>query len=207
MKIILTYYGHSCFIIDIDGYKLAFDPYADYVPGYKSLSITANEALCSHGHDDHCYLDAVNFEQPEMNRPFTVTEIKSFHDPEEGKLRGENIIRIIDAGGCRIAHFGDIGCHPNADQMKLLENLDVALVPVGGTYTFDASETKALMDELKPRVIVPMHYRLGKYGFNVLSELNEFTKLYDQVNYVNKQSMALDKSMQGVYVLDFESAE
>ncbi len=207
MTITLAYYGHSCFVVDFDGYKVAFDPYDESVPGYKPLNISANEVLCSHEHFDHHYLDAVTMTHSNEGRPFSLTEIESFHDPEEGRLRGKNTIRILDAGGFRIAHFGDIGCRPSLKQMELLGNLDAALIPIGGTYTLDANEAKALMDELRPKTIIPMHYRLGQYGFDVLEPLDDFTKLYDHVNYVDSKSLTIDKSMQGVYVLDFASED
>lgn len=200
----ITYYGHSCFTVDCDGYKIAFDPYDGHVPGYAPLSIAANEVLCSHEHADHNYVQAVTLESAGATRPFTLTEIHSFHDPEEGKLRGTNIIRILEADSLRIAHFGDIGCHPTLKQMELLGNLDVAMVPVGGTFTLDAKQQKSLMDELRPRVIIPMHYRLGKFGFDVIAELSDFTKLYSNVNNVGIQSLVIDKSLSGVYVLNFE---
>ena len=35
---------------------------------------------------------------------------------------------------------------------------DIALVPVGGTYTMDAREAAALVNALKPAVAIPEHY-------------------------------------------------
>ena len=65
-------------------------------------------------------------------------------------------------------------------------------MPVGGTYTLTAEQSKALMDELAPKVVVPMHYRLGKYGFPELTTLEDYTKLCDVVVEVGSNSVELE---------------
>ncbi len=180
----LTYYGHSCFILDCDGYKIALDPFHE-VPGYDSYTIEANEILPSHDHFDHNFADAVKLSPAKRPEGLKITEIHSFHDPEGGALRGTNILRIFEYKGVRIMHAGDIGVHPTPEQTELMKNLDVLLIPTGGTFTFDEKESKAFAEEIGAKVIVPMHYRNGKYGFPEISTLEDFTKQYDCVNYVS----------------------
>ena len=60
MSITITWHGHSCFSVSADGYSIVLDPYApDSVPGLPPLSLSASQVLCSHGHSDHGYTDAV----------------------------------------------------------------------------------------------------------------------------------------------------
>ncbi len=178
---IITYYGHSCFTLESQGFRIAVDPYRDYVPGYDKLELEANEVYCSHGHDDHSWVQAVALRCGGGSSPFTVTEIAGFHDDVSGAKRGPNMMRVFEAEGLRVAHLGDIGCMPPEEDLAKLKGLDACLVPVGGFYTIDAKQAKALMDELKPRVIVPMHYRLGQYGFAEIGELSAFTRQYPTV--------------------------
>ena len=42
--------------------------------------------------------------------------------------------------------------------MKELKNLDVALVPIGGTFTMDVEEAAEFVNEVKPKYVVPIHY-------------------------------------------------
>ena len=49
------------------------------------------------------------------------------------------------------------------------------MIPVGGYYTIDAGEAQAVVDAVRPRVVIPMHYRQGSVGFPELGELSEFT--------------------------------
>lgn len=61
---------------------------------------------------------------------------------------------IITLGGKRIYHAGDTDAIP---EMKKL-SVDVALLPIGGTYTMTAEEAAGIANEFKPKVVVPMHW-------------------------------------------------
>ena len=110
--------------------------------------------------------------------PFTLTELATFHDDRRGALRGPNTIRILEACGLRVAHFGDLGCTDlTPEQEAALTGLDAAMIPVGGFFTIGPAEAKALADRLRPRVLIPMHYREGGVGLPMIAELSDFLKL------------------------------
>ena len=123
-KLKLTWHGHSCFTLEENGYSIVLDPFEDgYVPGFGPLRLTADAVFCSHGHNDHNAAQCVEIRKDAASKknPFSVTEIRSWHDDAQGTKRGENIIRIFDDGECRVAHMGDIGCMPTAEQKELLK--------------------------------------------------------------------------------------
>lgn len=113
----------------------------------------------------------------------SASTIDTFHDPEGGALRGTNTIHILEAGGLRLAHFGDIGCPLTPQQREALSGLDVALIPVGGFYTIGPEEAKALMREISPKITVPMHYRMGDVGLPAIAELDDFLSLVGHYIY------------------------
>ena len=94
----ITYYGHSCFVLESGGYKLALDPYDSMVPGYGDLNIEANKVYCSHGHMDHANVAAVRILGADRPSPFVVTEVEVPHDDAGGSKRGFNFIRIFRKG-------------------------------------------------------------------------------------------------------------
>ena len=49
---------------------------------------------------------------------------------------------------------------------------------MGGYYTIDAPTAKAVAEQLRPRVIIPMHYRFGSRGLPVIGTVEDFTSLY-----------------------------
>ncbi len=61
---------------------------------------------------------------------------------------------VIDTDGLIIYHAGDTD---RIDEMKGLKG-DVALLPIGGTYTMDANEAALAASDIRPGVAVPMHY-------------------------------------------------
>lgn len=176
----LIWNGHSCFTLSTADGTLVLDPYLDgSVPGYAPLKLVADAVYCSHEHRDHGGRDRVALSGTAAN--VAVEEIATFHDPEKGALRGPNTIRIFSAEGLRVAHLGDLGCELEPAQKKRLTGLDAVLIPVGGHFTIDARQAKALVDEIKPRVVVPMHYRSPDFGYDVIGPAEDFLALCDNV--------------------------
>ncbi|MBQ5953207.1 MAG: ATP-binding cassette domain-containing protein [Lachnospiraceae bacterium] len=74
---------------------------------------------------------------------------KKFHPKENGWLG-----YIVTMGGLRYWIAGDTD--DNEDIRKI--SCDIALVPVGGTYTMTAEEAAAVVNAIRPKFAVPMHY-------------------------------------------------
>lgn len=188
----LRWHGHACFSLTCQNFTVVFDPYEDnYVPGFAPLDLEADLVLCSHQHNDH---NAAHLVRPRSGgkNPFHITTIDTFHDPEGGALRGTNTIHILEAGGLRLAHFGDIGCPLTPQQREVLSGLDAALIPVGGFYTIGPQEAKALMREISPKITVPMHYRMGDVGLPAVAELDNFLALVGNYVYHPGNSLTIN---------------
>ena len=171
----LTYLGHACFALEAEGYRVLLDPYEpNYVPGLGRLEISANMVLCSHEHHDHGWKEGIPMPLAEVPCPFTVQQMHVFHDDQMGSLRGLNTIHIVEYNGIRVAHLGDLGHDLDDGQIEELGKLDAVLIPVGGTYTLDCQQASDLADRLQVKTIIPMHYRRGDIGFDVLQTLQEF---------------------------------
>ena len=170
---IITWLGHASFMLESGGYRIVLDP-CKGVPGVTDTACEAEAVYCSHGHFDHCYTDEIRLTEGKIS-PFTVKEIAAFHDEENGAKRGTNTIRLLTAEGVTVAHMGDLGHQLSEAQLSAMGTVDLLLLPVGGTYTVDSAGAKAVCDAVKPRVVIPMHYRRGDMGFDVLQTAEEFT--------------------------------
>ena len=178
----LTWLGHSCFFVQTADGSVVFDPYSDnYVPGYGIIRVTADGVFCSHDHRDHGHAESVTLSGVPLAARMDVVD--TFHDEKQGSLRGLNKIHILHAEGMRIAHLGDLGHMPEGEAMDALRGVDALLIPVGGYYTIDAATAKALADACGARVVIPMHYRLGKLGYDVIAELSDYTDRCGDVIY------------------------
>ena len=183
----LTWLGHSCFAVESGGYRVVLDPY--YVESYPPLHTSANEVLCSHHHRDHDFVEAVEL-TPRGGSPFTVETVQAFHDDQGGALRGTNTIHVLAAEGLRVVHLGDLGHELSGEQLAPLRSCDALLIPVGGFYTIDAETARRVADAIAPRVIVPMHYRHGSHGYDVIATAEDFLRLYpaDEVHCLDGSS-------------------
>ncbi len=187
----ITWIGHSCFKIEEDGYAIIIDPYEKgYLPGLLPVNECADEVLCTHEHGDHNGRGEVKLKEGNKRNsksPFTVEILDTFHDEVEGAKRGKNKIFLISDGKQKIAHFGDLGCEPTPEQKAKLTALDWIFVPVGGYFTIDGKQAADLMKELKPKHIIPMHYRNDQagIGFEAISEVTAFTEQMDSVMQID----------------------
>ena len=175
----LTWLGHACFLVEQEGYTILLDPYTG-VEGYPPLmarGLAVHKILCSHDHFDHNAVDQAAL-LPEAPCPFAIHTVETFHDGQGGALRGRNTIHILSAGGVSVAHLGDLGHPLSAQQLAEIGPLDVALIPVGGTYTLDAKGAKAVCEALKPKCVIPMHYRHAPYGLPNVGGVEEFLALW-----------------------------
>ena len=51
------------------------------------------------------------------------------------------------------------------------------MLPVGGFYTVGPKEAQAIVEAISPRVVIPMHYRSDRFGFDVLGTVEEFLEI------------------------------
>ena len=204
-QIDIAYCGHACFLLDVNGYRIVLDPYADgSIPGLPKLKLDAEAVYCSHGHHDHNYVEAVRLTGIDKTAPYTLEEIVTPHDDQNGKLRGMNTVRIFNFEGLRVAHLGDLGCYPSEELLKKLQFADCLLIPVGGFYTIDAATARDIVEAVQPRVTVPMHYRTDNTGFDRIAHINDFAQYYSQVNTCNN-TVSLSKNTENqILVINYK---
>ena len=187
----IKWLGHSCFQVTAEDYTVIFDPYEDgKVPGCGPVRAAADAVYCSHEHNDHNARGLVTLSGRDC--PLTVEKIASFHDDKGGVLRGPNTIHILHGEGMRLVHLGDLGHRLSGPALDAVKGADCLLIPVGGFFTIDAAAAKQVADDIGARVVIPMHYRLGKMGFDVIGTLDQFTKLCDNVRTYPGDTFDLD---------------
>jgi L-ascorbate metabolism protein UlaG (beta-lactamase superfamily) len=196
----ITWLGHSCFLMEQDGYQIITDPY-EGVEGYPPLRAEAHEVFCSHEHQDHNYRAGVTI-LPAAASPFAVKEIASFHDGEQGALRGTNTIRTFTAGGYTVCHLGDLGHLPTEEQLRAIGPVDVLLIPVGGFYTIGPREAAETVRRIDARCVVPMHYRHTPYGLPKVGGVKPFLEQFpaDAVKQLDGPSFEVTDSLPAILV-------
>jgi L-ascorbate metabolism protein UlaG (beta-lactamase superfamily) len=189
----IKYLGHSAFLITSDkGVKIITDPYGTSPDlTYGEIRAAADIVSVSHDHFDHCNVAAVGGNPQVIRRAEVATAkdikfrgINSYHDDEGGRMRGNNIIFCFEVDRLKVCHLGDLGHKLDDKQLKEIGSVDILLIPVGGYYTIDAETATAVCEQLKPRVIIPMHYRTAK-GLPAIAGVDEFLRGKGKVKWLD----------------------
>jgi len=180
--------GHASFlIVSESGTRIITDP---YIPGgdlhYGEIKESADIVTVSHDHFDHNNVAAVQG-NPEVVKG--TTEAKSikfkgipvYHDDAQGKERGSNTIFCFDIDGVNVCHLGDLGHVLNDKEGAELGKVDILLIPVGGLYTIDAGAASQVCSQIKPGVIIPMHFKNERCAFPIAG-VEEFLQGKDNVS-------------------------
>jgi len=212
----IKWYGHASFLIETKGKKIVTDPYVPNAFGgsitYGPIPDVVDIALVSHDHDDHAgvkYLKGnpmVIKEGEKSVEGIKIKGISSYHDSSRGRDRGPNTIFVIESEGLRVCHLGDLGHVLTEDQIKEIGDVDILFIPVGGTYTIDARDADEVVSQLKPRIVIPMHYKTPKCNFPI-SGVDSFVMNKKNVKRLAKSEVEISKEnlpdRQEIWVLEY----
>lgn len=193
----IRWYGQSAFAFNGAEASVFIDPFGDMsqVAGrgvqfdYPAIAdVSADLLLITHEHLDHNGIEAIGGE-PVMIRSTAgrlqspvgeVVAIASEHDEAAGTQRGPNSIFSFALDGLRICHFGDFGQSAlRPEQAAAIEQPDILILPVGGGPTIGAAGAQAIIEQLQPKWVLPMHYRTERVSF--LEPIDAFLEVSEEV--------------------------
>lgn len=174
----ITYLGHSCFKIKGKQATVVTDPYDSYI-GFKMPKVEADIVTVSHEHKDHSFIEGVGGEPFVISEPgeYEIKEVEiwgipTFHDKEDGAKQGKNTVYYLKMDGVSLAHLGDLGQKLTPEQVEELGEVDILFVPVGGFYTIDSVVAHEVINQLEPRIVIPMHFRTEKHNEKLFKEVD-----------------------------------
>lgn len=220
--VLLRWFGHACFTLESSsGTKVLIDPFSDI--GYTFPEVIPDIVTISHEHFDHNNTEPIQG-NPEIIRgltrdakewsninkkisDFSIFTVPVYHDKTQGSQRGKNSVFVYDVDGLRFVHLGDLGHLLLDDQIKKIGKVDVLMIPVGGVYTIDGQEATKVVEQLNPRIVIPMHYKTKMLTFQ-LDAADAFLKGKDNAKKVEGNILGVDKEhmpdKQELIVLDYE---
>lgn len=161
----IRYLGHSCFQLESSrGVKVVTDPYSPM--GIEMPPVEADIVTSSHKHYDHNFFNGVggnfvvvNDVKPVQIDGISIRGLQVFHDDENGKKRGKNIIFIIEMDGLVVCHMGDLGHRLTKEQLSAIGAVDILLIPIGGFFTIGPEDAVAVVKDIAPKIAIPMHFK------------------------------------------------
>lgn len=162
----ISWFGQSCFRIEAKEGSILMDPFAKEI-GLKPPRIKDDVITVSHQHFDHNNVADANPEAFIIQNPgeyekqgIAIRGIASFHDDKSGAERGPNTIYVVKAEEMTLCHLGDLGHALSDAQVEAIGDVDILMIPVGGTYTIDAKKAAEVIGQIEPKIIIPMHYKV-----------------------------------------------
>ena len=182
--------GHNCFEIKGESVVLATDPFNASMVGLKTPQITADIILSSHGHGDHWDkktakgwskndTEVIKWKIASFDiKGVKIKGVDTAHDDRGGSARGSNTVYVFTIDGITFCHCGDLGHVLNNDQVNEIGKIDVLLIPVGGVFTIDPAKASKVVEQLNPKIVIPMHYYHDGLNtmFKALHTVDDFLK-------------------------------
>lgn len=180
--------GHSAFRLVIDDIVFLFDPWIEGNPASTQVVMDIKKVdyvLVSHDHRDHGLDDGVNisrktgayfvgvFELADLARKMGAENVlpgniggvieqdgvkiyftRAFHSSGVGAPSGF----IVKVGETAVYHAGDTSLFTDMKLYGARWNIDLALLPIGSTYTMDSYDAARALGFLRAKTAIPMHY-------------------------------------------------
>jgi len=208
----VRYMGHCSFLVNSSkGSSIVTDPYGIHLP-YIFPPVSADVVLISHEHQDHnadwrvggtpvvvkrTTEFPVEHEVPiKRNREnITFQGIPTYHDKHFGRRRGPNTTWVWHMEGVRYVFLGDIGHVLTEKQIQAIGgDADVLFLPVGGLTTVGPTEAALIVNQLTPKIVLPMHYLTPKIEHYNLAQdpLETFLNKMEKVEMTYTMSIDID---------------
>ncbi|MGB2826550.1 MAG: MBL fold metallo-hydrolase [Thermoplasmata archaeon] len=186
----IRWHGHACF--EIAGSTIVVtDPHDGRSIGIKPPKVTADVVLVSHDHFDHnCSRlvkgpDALVVTEQVMtlDKGVRVEGFEAYHDDQGGRKRGKVTLFKFELDGISFCHLGDLGHVIDDSTAEHLAGVNILFVPVGDVFTIGPEAALRVIDKIRPRIAVPMHYRTQGLSLSI-RPLQDFLALLDDSRVV-----------------------
>jgi L-ascorbate metabolism protein UlaG (beta-lactamase superfamily) len=191
----LKWYGHASFRITTDsGSSIITDPYDPRTAGYKPFTEPADVVVISSDNDsfhcneqlipgEHITINALELARSNQARvehgvKFTATEAMEALNHREHHPDQNGMYRMV-VDGISIGHMGDIGNALTQSQLEFFAGVDVLLALTGGHPTLELDDLETAINFIKPKLVIPMHFRTLTYKPRNTVWIESFLEYFD----------------------------
>jgi L-ascorbate metabolism protein UlaG (beta-lactamase superfamily) len=202
----IKWYGHACFRIEGDSAVVVTDPYTPEIAGLDPVDELVDVVIMSSATDrfhsnasmvpgDPKVLNALEIASsgPVEAKGVVFEALPTMESLEYKESPDENAIYRFELERVSILHLGDLG-NPLTDEQltRLRGRVDILLALTGGPPTIELADLDRAIEEIGPRIVIPMHYQIPKLKLDILP-LEAFTSRYpeDAVKWVGATEVEL----------------
>lgn len=204
--ITIQWLAHAAFLIEGDGLRIITDPYDPAEINVAPVTAPADVVIRSSDDDiAHCFVETIPpgydlvtateiVEQGATVRGLEVSAVWSQESLVHKDIPRDNAMYRFTVDGINITHMGDVGNFLTREQMAALAGTDVLLALAGGPPTIGLDDLYTVIQTVKPRVVIPMHYKIPGPTFHMLP-VTELTSYFpaDAIEWCDASSVALSR--------------
>lgn len=209
----IRWYGHASFKLTPDaGPSIITDPYLPSLVGYASIPDSADIVIRSSDDDEgHCREDLVPGEHAVVDAldvvkeggkqtvagiEITALEAMEYEHHPDHEVPGQNAMYRFALDDIKIAHMGDVGNRLTSKQIAFYEDVDVLLALTGNALTIKLPDLMEMIHKVRPKVVIPMHFRTLTYKAQRGSWVEEFLAHFHdhQIDYALGYDATLTKA-------------
>jgi len=168
----ISWFGHAFFqLTSSSGTRIVTDPFSYYI-GYSIPEVWPHVVTVGRDSGNHNNVDLVkgdplvlwgvqSWGDAWLSVNTTFRDVLIYNIPIHTRARHEFVkgaAFVFEMDGLCVCHTGDIGASFNEDQLDLIGHVDILLVPIGWSATVGPDIAKKVVEQLKPKIVVPMHY-------------------------------------------------
>ena len=159
----ITWLGHSCFRLHDADMVVVTDPFPASL-GLKPDTRPASIVTISNPHPNHGNWQEVPGDPKVFAAPgeyeYNGVTARGVMTPlgEDTPQEQRNVAYSIEIDGISICHLGDISSPLTTRQVDDLKPVDLLFVPIGGRCTLDIDQVYQTLQDLDPKIVIPMHY-------------------------------------------------
>lgn len=188
----IKWLAHASFLIESEGLRIITDPYEpNDIMNLPPITETADIVVRSSDDDEaHCFIDTippgfdlvtateiVDLGKTVKEIPFTA--IWSQESVYKEDIVRDNAMYRFTVEGIHITHMGDVGNPLTDEQMAALAGTDILFALTGGHPTIALPDLHNVITTIKPKVVIPMHYKIPGPRFSMLP-VSDFTSHYPE---------------------------
>jgi L-ascorbate metabolism protein UlaG (beta-lactamase superfamily) len=196
----VQWYGHSSFLIHSGSEtKVVADPNFNVTPGIQADAVTVSNDHFTHNNTgavmgNPVILRGITFKQTwnpirTSVKDITIVNIPSQRSQSWGAIA--NSIFVFEMGSLCLAHLGNIGHLLTAEQVKVLQRVDVMMVPIDAMTNLGFEDIIKVIDQVKPPIVIPMHYDVARQA----ELFAAFAKEHYPVKKIAQSQLTLNRSM------------
>jgi len=205
---LIQYFGHSAFLITLANEKtILFDPYRNFEPNWLWFAarfplVAPDIVVITHPHFDHDEVGTLTNFPTILRDPvnvvgdgFKISAVRDKHAKGYGKEFGAwNNIVVLEADGLRFCHWGDNRPNPPNEIFEWLGEIDVLAMPIDDNkHILDFAEVGPLLDRIRPKVVLPVHYKIDRFSHaqSSLGKIDRWLATVDRVKRIHSSEIML----------------